>query len=766
MALVFEDVHWADDGLLDFIEHVLDWSADRPIFILTSGRPELAQRREGWGAGRRGATPIYLEPLAGDDVAALLDAVIDGLPPAARRQIVDQAEGIPLFALETVRALADRGVVAEREGHLALVGDVGELDVPAGLSSLLAARLDALGPDEREVVKAMAVFGGSFPRAAAATLADVGEERLDAVLDALVRKEILVIRADALSPDRGQYAFGHGLLRTVAYEMLPRSERRPRHLAAAAHLRRAFPNDGEDVAEVIAAHLLEAFRAAPDDAEGAELRAQAMDALRRAATRAAAVGSPQNAERAYRTARDLADDEAERTELTALAAGMAERAGNAPSALELVEEATQAHEAAGRGREALRLALVKARALYLQGSIEEAIAFLRATVAGVEAGGHDADVARLSAELARLLFFTGNHEEAVEPVERALAGAAALGLTELLAEAFTTKSILFIMAGRRDESTLMLEGAIRIAEQHGYTWVLQRARVNMGHLRMTWDMPGASEASEEALALARRTGDSAGAALSGGNLVSVLVQAGRWDEAEQVAASLLAAREEGPGEARDMIFEDVHERLAQLHTLRGDLDAARRSLDAARAWADSDELEARRLHAATAAGLALTSGDPAAALDAAAGLARETKVDEGIRSAWPVAVDAALAVGRHDDLAALLAELDARPPGFVPPWVAIQGQRGRGLLAAARGDQETAATELARALERMRGLGYAYWVARLATDLAAVLLESGREADGRALLEEAIPELQRLRAAPALARARELPAGRDAPVSA
>ena len=144
--------------------------------------------------------------------------------------------------------------------------------MPASLSSLLAARLDALEPVERGLVKSMSVFGGAFPRSAAAALGDVPEEQLDEVLAGLVRKQVLTIRADPLSPDRGQYAFAQGLLRTVAYEMLSRSERKPRHRAAAEHLRRAFPNDGEDVAEVIASHYLDAYRAAHDDPDADELR--------------------------------------------------------------------------------------------------------------------------------------------------------------------------------------------------------------------------------------------------------------------------------------------------------------------------------------------------------------------------------------------------------------------------------------------------------------------------------------------------------------
>jgi class 3 adenylate cyclase len=191
VALSFEDLHWADDGLIDFIDHLLEWSADRPIFIIDFARPELTERRGGWPAGRRGATPLSLEPLSDEAVGDLLDGLVRGLPAEARGRIVSQAEGIPLYALETVRALADRGALASGNGKLEPAGELGDLDVPATLSSLLAARLDALAPNERELVKAMAVFGGSFPRSAAAALSGLGEEQLEEVLASLVRKQVL-----------------------------------------------------------------------------------------------------------------------------------------------------------------------------------------------------------------------------------------------------------------------------------------------------------------------------------------------------------------------------------------------------------------------------------------------------------------------------------------------------------------------------------------------------------------------------------------------
>src|SRR5205823_7053713 len=129
VVMAFEDMHWADDGLLDFVEYLLDWSAQHPIFILCLARPELSERRPGWPAGRRGAAVGYLEPLGPRAMEELLDSVTT-LPETAKRRIISQAEGIPLYAIETVRALADRGVLVERVGALVLTGELGPLDVP------------------------------------------------------------------------------------------------------------------------------------------------------------------------------------------------------------------------------------------------------------------------------------------------------------------------------------------------------------------------------------------------------------------------------------------------------------------------------------------------------------------------------------------------------------------------------------------------------------------------------------------------------------
>ena len=146
-----------------------------------------------------------------------------------------------------------------------LVGDVGELAVPDSLHALLAARLDALDPGVRRLVADAAVLGTTFPAEALIAVSGQDEAAVRAALDELVRREVLSVSADPLSPERGSYQFAQQMLRQVAYDTLSRRDRKTRHLAVAAHLRAAFPGDGEEVADVIARHYLDALDAVPDD---------------------------------------------------------------------------------------------------------------------------------------------------------------------------------------------------------------------------------------------------------------------------------------------------------------------------------------------------------------------------------------------------------------------------------------------------------------------------------------------------------------------
>jgi tetratricopeptide (TPR) repeat protein len=755
VIMVFEDMQWADQGLLEFIEQLLDWTTEVPIFMLTLARPELAARREGWPAGHRGATIVHLEPLDEGAVRAIIAGVVKGLGDEATERIVQRAQGIALYAIETVRALVDRGTLVAGEGRLVVSGNLGELEVPASLNALLASRLDALEADERSLVKAMAVFGGSFPREAAVELTDLGGEGVDGALAGLVRKQVLVIRADPLSPDRGQYAFAQDLLRATAYETLSRRERKQRHLAAAEHLQRVFPDEGEEVAEVIATHYLDAYRAAGEDADADQLRERAIGALRRSARRAANVGAPEVAQRSYEQASELAE-ETERAELIQSAGEMAVQAGRFEDALRLLDAAADAHARAGRHRGSAMTASPAGIALIRLGRPRQAAERAAGALQALEpAHAIDPDVGRLNAALASALVFAGDNQHAAPAVETALTIAQALELPDVLGDALTTKAMLCARTGRPQEARFLYAGALEVAQQPELAEVRSRALANLANVGMLWDQPDALGHGEAALADARRRGDRYGESIDAGNLMYVHLYAGRWDELERLARELLDPDPQRPG------AEFCHCRSPSLHTLRGELDAAAAALGSMSAWKDSDDPELRSNYNSCLIAIRLAQEKPADALELGLRMLGEAittlgPAQESVRDAWPETLHAALQLGRHHDAHQIMALLADLPPGHIPPYLRAQLARGRGLLNAAEGHHDTVEHDLSTAIDALEKLGYPYWHAIAQTDLANWLIDQHRADEANPLLEHATTTFEQLRAAPAHARAQTI----------
>ena len=176
-VLTFEDMQWADESLLDFVEHLLDWSRNHSILVVTLARPELLERRPTWGAGQRSFTSLFLEPLTQQAMEELLTGLVPGLPSEVRDRILARAEGIPLYAVETVRMLLDRGLLVADGPAYRLTGPVEALEVPETLHALIAARLDGLSAEERRLLQDAAVLGKTFTKDAVAALAGTGARR-------------------------------------------------------------------------------------------------------------------------------------------------------------------------------------------------------------------------------------------------------------------------------------------------------------------------------------------------------------------------------------------------------------------------------------------------------------------------------------------------------------------------------------------------------------------------------------------------------------
>jgi predicted ATPase len=285
ILIVVEDIHWAEPPLLDLLEYLATWARDRSVLILALARPELIDHRPAWGSGRMEASRIQLEALSRDEAGALVRALlaVDGLPDRLRDQILDRAEGNPLFVEETIRMLIDRGVVVERDGAWVAADEHAEVEVPDTIEALVRARLDALPRDERALLQGAAVIGRTFQRSALATLM---EEPVDAFLEQAVLRDF-VSEEPAADPS---YRFKHLVIRDVAYGSLPKARRADLHRRTVEWLTNWAADRRDEFVEIEAHHLEQAVRLL-NELEGQAddgLVSQAVAALRRSTEKAVA----------------------------------------------------------------------------------------------------------------------------------------------------------------------------------------------------------------------------------------------------------------------------------------------------------------------------------------------------------------------------------------------------------------------------------------------------------------------------------------------
>ena len=757
VLLVIEDLQWADDGLLDFLDQLIDWSAETAIFVLTLSRPELLARRPTWGTGRRNAVAVMLDRLPDPTMCQLLDELVPGLPAEVRDRIVGQADGIPLYAVELVRSLIDRDLVQPIDGVYRLVGAVEALEVPASLTSLVAARIDTLPPEERALVQGLAVLGGTFPRPAIAAVSDLPADDLDGLLADLIRREILRVRTDRLSPERGQYAFTQTLLRQVAYDTLSRRDRKTRHLAVAEHLRRTFADDGDEVSEVIAQHYLDAYNAVPDDTDADEVRAQASTAFARAGHRALGVGAPRAALTAFDTAAELTTDDSARPSLVEQAGQAALQSSLHAEALDRFEAAAAAHVEAGQALAAAGLGHLIGVALMGLGRIDEAVRRLERALAELEPAGPSAALAYTHGRLGGALLFGGRRSDAAPHVESALELGEALELPDVLSSAAVRRSTLLQFANRPQEALVEMQWAIALSEEHGLGKEAMTAHANASDLTLNSDQPGAEEHCDAAMELARRRGDRETETLAAGNLAHRYLLTGRWDDAEQLCRPLLDGSDR-PGD------QNLHARLALLHALRGQVALADEAKAHLADWAGSQDVQNRQIHGFVAAAVALAAGDLSEALALAEVVASEAADAMGLRNdmfrtAWPDAMEAAVSMGELDRAERLLAMVADRPLGNVPLHLRAMLARYRGRLDAARGRHDQVAAHFLEADSRFRELGYPYFLATTQLDHATWLVAQDRPADAEPLLTAAAATFDRLGARPALFQAQDLLSG-------
>jgi class 3 adenylate cyclase/tetratricopeptide (TPR) repeat protein len=293
LVLIFEDLHWADDDLLDFVDELADWVEGVPMLVLCTARPELFDRRPGWAGGKRNAVTVSLAPLGEDETARLIAQLLNRsvLPAETQAALLARAGGNPLYAEQFVHMYAERGE---------------ETDLPETVQGIIAARLDSLDLVEKSLLQNAAVLGKVFWAGALVAISSVSVAELEERLRPLVRREFITRGRRSSVAGETEYEFGHVLVRDVAYGQIPRTERVTKHRRAAEWIESLSPDRSEDRAEMLAHHYLAALefaRAAGLDLTDVEGPARA--ALCEAADRAVSLGSYGQSIRLYDAALGL-----------------------------------------------------------------------------------------------------------------------------------------------------------------------------------------------------------------------------------------------------------------------------------------------------------------------------------------------------------------------------------------------------------------------------------------------------------------------------
>jgi class 3 adenylate cyclase/predicted ATPase len=753
-VLLFEDLHWADSALLDFIEYVLEWSRDRPIFIVTLARPELADRRPNWGAGKRNFTSLFLEPLPGAAMDELLTGPVPGLPDELRRRILDRAEGVPFYAVETVRMLIDRGLLVRQGNEYRPTGPIETLEVPESLQGLIAARLDGLAPKERRVLQEASVLGKTFFKHGVAAVSGLSEEAVEPILSSLVRKEVLTLQADPRSPERGQYGFLQDLVRRVAYETLSKKVRKEKQLAAAAYLEATSTGgeEEEELVEVLAAHYLDAYEAMPEapDAEGIKAKARAM--LVRAAERATSLGATEEAQRYLRRAIDLTADPHLEAELHERAGTVAWAGARRDDASAHFERAMQLFEAEGAPHPAARVSAKLAEVMWDRGRMKEALDNMDQAFRALSLEEPDEALGALAAQLGRFIFFSGDTEVAAERIEKALDTSEALGLPEVLSQALNTKALILNARGRYQESRVLLRHALDVALEHDKPSAALRAYNNLADLTATADRYQDAEAyAREGLILARRVGNRFWEWVFLG-LIYSLFALGKWDEA-------MAQRLEMPEDwtkARVGISQGYVAFGTAINVYRGDLEEADRLVELFVELGSSADVQEQAEYAYARALLALARGAPAEALDHAQRALSEREAlaftHQSVKEGFVVAVTAAFDMEDLAKVEELLGLVQGLPPARRPQFLHAHVMRFQARLSDLKGEPDRIEPNFKAAIGLFREMAVPFWMAVALLEYGEWLVAQGRSEDAQPLLGEAGELFERLKARPWLER--------------
>jgi class 3 adenylate cyclase/tetratricopeptide (TPR) repeat protein len=582
-VLVVEDLHWADELLLDFLDHLVDWADQVPLLIVATARPELLGRRPGWGGGKPNSAIMSLAPLSDQDTGRLLAGLLGQalLPAETQAALLARAGGNPLYAEEYVRMLVDRGYLKKTRGGWRLE-QAEALPLPESVQGIIAARLDALAPQDKALLQNAAVLGKVSWLGALAALSDSQPLALEERLHGLERKEFLRRERRSQVAGERQYAFRHVLVRDVAYSQLPRGARAEKHRRVAEWLQALSPDRSEDRAELLAHHwqaALQFVRAAGQNT--GTLTEEARMAARDAGDRALDLNAFAAAVRWYTAALDLwptTDPERPRLLFRLGQARIhAEQAG-----AELLAEARDGLFLAGDREAAAEAEAMLGRLMWRQGQGEQGAEHDRRAVTLLQDAGPSRAKAAVLVNLAGTLAFSGDSEEAIEVGRQGLAMADELQLDELRVRALNYLGIARIYRG--DVAGLTdLEEAVAITVKGNSPLQslaygnLAAMLIALGHLRRGFELRARAEAAAERFGLA-------------GDLRHFRAERvfedyceGRWDAALRGADRFIAESQAGSRHYQEASCRITHARIRLAHgNLVGALEDADAGLTLAR----------------------------------------------------------------------------------------------------------------------------------------------------------------------------------------
>ena len=606
LALVVEDLHRADTALLEFLDDLVDpeTAGPVPLLVVTTARPELLQRRPRWATDH---TALTLGALSDGDTTRLLEDLLagHGVPAEVGPRLLARIGGNPLFAQEWVRMLRDRGLPLDEPDD-----PTGPTLLPTTVHAIIAARLDALPPDEKAVLRDAAVLGPVGWVGALAAVGGQDQAELDACLHRLEGKEFVRLAPRSRLPGETEFAFGHVLVRDVAYGQVLRAERATKHRLAAAWLQALGVEAG-----LVADHWRAAVtfaRAAGQDLAGL---AGGRDVLRAAGDRAAGLGAHSAATRYYASAVELCPPaDPERPELL-LRLGRARCQGEG-GGQDVLVEARDALLAGGDAVTAAEAEMLLAELAFLHGRGGERVEHLERALTMVATAPPSGPKAAVLRGCMLHYAVASRPAEARAVAAQVLAMAEGLGLRDLEADALGTIGLARVDAGDA-AGVADLERALAIGQELGSAGTI------LWHLNLTWaaaalgDLAAAAAALDDAERAAARFGSARRLRSVRLQRVAALYWAGLWDEAVAVVDAL---------EAR--VGGDGHYLEWECRTWRGRIRLARGSLDGA-------------------------AEDAARALD----LAREAADPQARNPTLAFRARVLLAAGRRDEAAALAAEL-------------------------------------------------------------------------------------------------------------